>query len=387
MLLVVLTACHDAPTEPVSAPETNLSPSAAATTLSFYQVSAGESHTCGVTTDNRAYCWGSNRGGQLGDGTTTDRLTPVPVAGGFRFHQISAGGQLSTCAVTTDNRVYCWGTSSSGVLGDGTSRSQRFTPVPVAGGHRFRQVDVGLFHACALTYPDPSQAYCWGANYYGELGDGTRTDRSVPVAVKGSLLLRQVSAGANHSCGITTGYVTYCWGTNRAGQLGDSSTVLRRPTPSRVVGAHRFRSLDAGDEHTCAVTTSNRAYCWGNGRGGTIGDGHSHYSYWPRAVLGGLLFTRVTGGSDHTCGETTDNRAYCWGRNGSGGLGDGTTTQRLTPVAVAGGHVFKQVSAGAHTCGKTDTSVAYCWGWNGNGQLGDGTKTTRLKPVRVAAAP
>jgi alpha-tubulin suppressor-like RCC1 family protein len=379
-----LTSCNENLTAPPSATaEPALATATAA--LAFYQVSGGDSHTCGVTTDNRAYCWGDNLSGQLGDGTTNSagRSRPAAVLGGLRFHQISAG-TLTTCGVTLDYRVYCWGHNGYGQVGDGTNAT-RLTPVPVAGGRRFRQVDVDFYHACALSYPDPGRAYCWGSNFEGELGDGTRTNRSVPVAVLGNLVMRQVTAGAEFSCGVTPTNLAYCWGTNRRGQLGDSSTANWRSVPSRVAGAHQFRNLDAGDEHACAVTTGDRAYCWGNGRSGQIGNGKTYLSFWPRAVAGGLSFTRVSAGATHTCGETRANQAYCWGDNAEGQAGDGTTTQRLTPVLVTGGLTFKQVSAGgSHTCGKTDTSEAYCWGFNTSGQLGNGTTTSSSRPVPVA---
>jgi alpha-tubulin suppressor-like RCC1 family protein len=155
-----------------------------------------------------------------------------------------------------------------------------------------------------------------------------------------------------------------------------------------VAGAHRFRQIEAGSAFTCAVTTTNRAFCWGNGRQGQIGDGKTFLRFSPSAVAGGHSFSRVTTGYSHTCGETTLNRAYCWGSNTTGQLGDGTISRRLTPVPVAGGRFFSQVSAGgtefgSHTCGKTAAGVAYCWGWNFYGQLGDGTTTNRNRPTAV----
>lgn len=365
----------------------------ATTALAFYQVSASWDHSCGVTTDNRAYCWGRNSEGQLGDGTVTGRLTPVAVAGTLRFRQISASIG-STCGVTTDYRAYCWGDNPRGELGDGTT-TRRLTPVPVAGGRQFRHVVTSFEHACGVSYPD-NRAYCWGWNADGQLGIGTNTGpetghfgpySATPVAVVGTLSFRQVSAGYYHTCGVTTGDRAFCWGRNREGQIGDSSTAGRRLKPVRVAGARQFRQVDAGADHTCAVTTNDRAFCWGNGRQGQIGNGKAYLSFWPRAVAGGLGFTRVSAGLYHTCGETTLNRVYCWGANGNGMLGDGTNVDRLTPVAVAGGLNFNQVSAGGfHTCGRTPGAVAYCWGRGFSGQLGNGGAASSLTPVAVAGA-
>jgi alpha-tubulin suppressor-like RCC1 family protein len=401
-MVAVILGCRDdaeSPTEPAPAPALATT---AASALAFSQVSAGTYHTCGVTTDSLAYCWGWNYAGQLGNGTlhtlescyTEDEncsTRPVAVLGGLRFRNVSAGG-AHTCGVTTDRRAYCWGDNTYGQLGDGT-RSQRLTPVAVLGGRRFRQVSAGGYHTCGVT--TDSLAYCWGLNDDGQLGDGTRSQRLTPVAVLGGRRFRQVSAGDNHTCGVTTANVAFCWGRNNYGQLGDSTEVARRLRPSRVAGARQFRQLDAGGSHTCGVTTGDRAFCWGDGGSGQLGTGQTSPSLWPRAVAGGLSFSRVTAGSRHTCGETTGNRAYCWGYNYFGQLGNGTDTGPETctsgfpcstrPVAVGGGLYFSQVSAGgAHTCGLTPGAVGYCWGGDEEGQVGDGEwMKDRLRPTAV----
>jgi alpha-tubulin suppressor-like RCC1 family protein len=200
-----------------------------------------------------------------------------------------------------------------------------------------------------------------------------------------------VTAGGAHTCGVTTDNRAFCWGNNRDAQIGDRAEYARRRVrPTLVADGHAFRQLDAGRNHTCGVTTDRRAWCWGNGRYGQFGNGKAYLSFWPRAVAGGLFFDRVTAGAAHSCGETTLNRAYCWGSNVWGQLGDGSggafLSQRLTPVAVSGGLFFSQVSAGdLLTCGRTDAGVAYCWGRNVPGGIGDGTTETRLAPVPVAS--
>jgi alpha-tubulin suppressor-like RCC1 family protein len=382
-LLGVALACGDESTAPSSVgDEPDLATSAAAA-LQFYQVSAGFTHTCGVTTDNRSYCWGSNGYGNLGDGTETNRTRPAAVTGGLRFHQISTG-QYSTCAVTTDYRAYCWGYNGYGQLGDGSAVVSRATPTPVAGGIKFAQVETGAYHACGVSYPE-KKVYCWGSNSYGQLGDGTTSSRGTPVPLAGGLRFRQVSTGGTHACGVTTDNKAFCWGSNEYGQLGDRTEIPQRNSPALVADGHQFKQVDAGNLHTCAVTTDHRAFCWGNGRNGEIGNGKKYLSFWPRPVAGGLRFDRVTAGTFVSCGETTLNRVYCWGGNGGGALGDGTTTSRLTPVAVAGGLYFAQASNGSgHTCARTAQGKAYCWGFNGGGALGDGSYTNRLKPTAVA---
>jgi alpha-tubulin suppressor-like RCC1 family protein len=356
---------------------------AAAAVPAFTQLSTFGSHTCGITAAGRAYCWGLNSGGQLGDGTETDRASPTPVAGDLEFRLVSAG-QSHSCGVTTDSQVYCWGFNLAGALGDGTTQAH-LTPAPVSGGLRFRTVETGSHWTCGLTDP-ARRAYCWGVNSHGQLGDGTTTARLVPTAVSGGRAFREITLGAFHTCGVTTTSLAYCWGSDNEGQLGDGSERQDHWTPSAVAGGHAFTQIDAGYQNTCAVTPGDRAFCWGTG---AIGDGRTLARFTPRAVAGHLSFERVTSGGGHACGESTTGASYCWGQNDLGQLGDGSSVTRLSPVVVKGGHVFAQLTAGSvHTCGVTQEAVAYCWGSNQWGQLGLGTTdfAVHARPVLVKGA-
>ena len=385
LLVVAAAGCREAAESP-TAPEAGPGLATVSTqALTLRQVSTSDGgSSCAVTTGNVAYCWGANSFGELGDGSTIGHLTPVPVAGSLRFRQVSAG-TFHSCGVTTDRRAYCWGDNAVGQLGDGTL-AQRLTPVPVAGGRQFRVVEAGHDATCGVTYPD-NRAFCWGANYQGRLGDGTTTNRPTPRLVVGDHLFRQVQTGRTHSCGVTTSDQVLCWGSNEDGNLGDGSPrATVRPRPGPVAGDRSYRQVDVGEDHSCAVSTGDRAFCWGNSQLGQIGDGKTLNRFSPRAVAGGLSFTRVSVGSLATCGETRGNQAYCWGLNNDGQAGDGSTEiSHLRPVAVAGGLTFSQVSAsGSHTCGITPAGAGYCWGGNLFGALGDGTRTERRTPVPVS---
>jgi alpha-tubulin suppressor-like RCC1 family protein len=389
-LLLAALACSDDPQGPATAEPTSPAFAAAATApLSFRQLSTGDGQGCGVTTDSLGYCWGYNKNGQLGDGTeTSPRLAPVPVQGGLHFRTVMAGS-YHTCGIMGSGKAYCWGDNSFGQLGDGTTSSSLspvVTPVAVQGGLRFRNVTVGRFYTCGVTTDD--RAYCWGYNGSGQLGIGTFGDsRQVPTAVVGGFAFHSVSAGSRHTCGLTTANRAVCWGDDNYGQLGDSSSGGLRTAPVLVAGGRSYQYLDAGQFHTCAVTSDGRAFCWGNGRAGQLGNGHTYLSFWPRRVGGGLFFRNITAGSLHTCGVGTDGRPYCWGSNQYGQLGDGTTTQRTTPVVVRGGIAFVRLSAGeAFSCGLTTGARLYCWGGNWVGQLGDGSTTDRLVPGGVAGS-
>jgi alpha-tubulin suppressor-like RCC1 family protein len=380
-LTLLVPACRE-DTESPAAP--GPMPDATATaTLAFSGMNAGRDYSCGLATDGRAYCWGGNSEGELGDGTTTGRLTPVVVASGLRFRQLSTGFS-ATCGVTTDYLAYCWGFNARGELGDGTT-TLRLTPVRVAGGHKFSHVEVNFETTCGVSYPD-GRAWCWGFNNQGQLGNGTRDFNlhSTPIAVSGGLTFTRITTGQYHTCGLTTGSKVYCWGLNNEGQLGDGTDVYRRQTPRLVTGALAFAWVDAGWSFTCGVTTDHRAFCWGYGKDGQRGDGSiTERARTPREVFGGHLFTKVSAAGSYTCGVTTSNQAWCWGSNVFGQLGDGTTTNHLTPHLVAGGLAFNQVNAYGHTCARTTSAVGYCWGENFHGELGNGMTTGSTTPVAV----
>ncbi len=357
--------------------------------VTFVSMSTAYGHTCAIAVSGAAYCWGRNFWGQLGDETTTGRTSPVPVpvSGGLRFAAISAAWG-HTCGLSTGGTVYCWGANDYGQLGDGTT-AQRTSPTPVSGQLRFVTIDAGHLHTCGLT--ESGAAYCWGFNGNGQLGDGTTTTRTSPVPVTGGHTFAVVSAGSFQTCGVTPEGMVFCWGVDIGGQTPDGS-VVNHTSPVQVLGLVNVATVSAGAFHDCAVTTAGTGYCWGNNESGQLGDGGGIlYRPVPLPVSGLLSFTTVIAGYDYTCGVTTDDTAYCWGRNANGQLGDGSQVDRASPTPVAGGLHFTQVSAGlgGHTCGLTESNVAYCWGFNGNGQIGDGTTTSSLTPVPVQgqAAP
>jgi alpha-tubulin suppressor-like RCC1 family protein len=369
----LLSSCRGEPTSPADAPASRPSLATTAATLPFAQVSAGYAHSCGVTTGGLVFCWGNNGAGQLGDGTIERRVLPTPIAGGLLFRQVSAGVS-HTCGVTTNYQAYCWGRNSAGQVGDGTNISLRLIPVPVAGDRAFRQISAGGKHTCALTTSTTSKIYCWGEGILGN-GSGYATFKT-PQLVSGARTYRQVSVGTGHTCAVSTTHKVLCWGGNRYGQLGNGGAAsFIAVSPVAVAGTVQYLQVSAGVNSTCAVTTTNKAYCWGYGFHGQIGDGKWLDRFTPRAVAGGLSFERVSAGKDHTCGETAGNRAYCWGANWWGELGDGTfENERPTPTAVVGELHFAQVDAGAsHNCGVATGYQAWCWGKNMDGQLGNGT--------------
>src|ERR1051325_7526588 len=258
--LVVPPAVVPAPSPPdgAAAPHSPRLPAATSASftvhVTFAAVSAGGSHTCAITPRGAAYCWGSNSSGQLGDGTRIAAAIPVLVSGGIRFATISLG-ENHTCGVATSGAAYCWGANFWGQLGDGTGFPQT-SPARVAGGLDFTVVGAGATHTCGVT--TSGAGYCWGDNFAGQLGDGRTGGASLtPVAVVGGLTFMRVSAGAGYSCGLTTAGVASCWGSNSDGRLGDGTT-LSRPVPGLVAGVTGIAAVSAGARHACAVITGTR---------------------------------------------------------------------------------------------------------------------------------
>ena len=350
-------------------------------------ISAGGFHTCALTKDGTAYCWGANVFGELGTGDTASRTSPAPVAGGHRFVTISAGVG-HTCGVSIGGAAYCWGDNRSGQLGGGAvDPAAHPLPEAVAGALTFGSISAGLDHTCGVV--TGGSAFCWGLNALGELGTGsTDTLRHPnPLAVSGGLTFTAVRVGGDHSCGVTPAGVAYCWGSNSAGGLGDSTTLNIRPSPVPVAGGLTFSGVSAAGTYlegdlnsgnTCGVTLAGVAYCWGQDRNAS-----------PAAVTGGHTFTSIStfddvGGGWHVCGVTPAGAAYCWGSNYFGALGDGTTVPRTDPTPVVGGLSFSSISAGGgHTCAITAGGVGYCWGFGFTGALGNDTTVNSTTPVLI----
>ena len=236
---------------------------------------------------------------------------------------------------------------------------------PREGSVRLVQLSAGSLHTCGLT--DTGQAFCWGINSHGELGDGTRSDRSLPTPVSGGLSFVKISSGDGDTCGLIESGAAYCWGTNSVGELGDG-TREARTSPTPVAGGLRFVGISAGVDHTCALAQGGTAYCWGDNYFGSLGDGTNSARLVPGPVTGGVTFVEISGSSFSTCGRTESGSVDCWGLNDAGQLGDGTTTNRTTPTPIATDTRFVEISSGdAFGCGRTEPGAVYCWGYYGGG--------------------
>jgi alpha-tubulin suppressor-like RCC1 family protein len=300
-----------------------------------------------------AYSWGFNGCGELGNGTTTSQSSPVSVLGGFTdWCQVSAGNGHNL-GIRTNNPLYSWGLNTFGQLGDGTTIS-RLSPVIVVGGFTdWCQVSAGGCHSLGVR--QDGTAWAWGAGTCGILGDGTTINRSSPVSVVGGFTdWCQVSAGGCHSLGVRQDGTAWAWGLGTSGQIGDGTTINRSSPVSIVGGFTDWCQVSSGNSFSLGLRISGTLWSWGVNVNNELGDGTSTSRSSPVSVVGGFTdWCQIDAGGFHTLGIRQDGTVWSWGSNFHGRLGDGTTVTKNSPVSVVGGFTdWGQVSAGgSHSLG------------------------------------
>ncbi len=351
------------------------------------QVSAG-SFTCVVTLAGAVRCCGANDLNQIGDGTNMARNVPTATrSGGMPLTGVAqvAAGAVSACARLTSGAVQCWGANAYGQIGDGTTLN-RSSAVAVMGLTGTTDLAAGTSHFCAVLAD--RTVSCWGRNHVGQLGDGmmAMAGRSTPAPVMGLTNVRQVELGGEFSCALLFDGTVRCWGGNTSSQIGDG-TATTRLTPTPVTNLTNVVRIAVGDVHACALRVDRTVRCWGGNGAGQVGDGSGLPTRSvPVAVPNLNNVVDLAAGSSHTCAALLDGTLVCWGSNINGQIGDGSTASRPMPTAVMSVAGALQVSAGAsHTCARLFDGTVRCWGNNVSGQLGDGTTMQRVTatPMRL----
>lgn len=301
---------------------------------------------------------------------TTDSTEPADSASYLRLTEIVAGEQ-HTCGLAEGGRAFCWGWNFYRQLGDGTD-SVRLVPTPAGNHRRFQTLAAGSRHTCGVDVG--GVAYCWGSNLDQQIGGGMYGPaRADPTPVEGDQVFIDLTGSFSHTCGLTTAGRAFCWGRNFYGEVGDGSE-MKRYVPAAVSGGHRFLAISAGSHHTCGLDMAGTAFCWGRNHMGQLGDGTVDTRLIPTQVAGEIRFTALESGNEHVCGLDESGSAYCWGRGDRGNLGTGQGTpgyMEVTPTPVVGDLSFQSLAVGGyHSCGLTAGSTLYCWGNNFRHQLG-----------------
>jgi alpha-tubulin suppressor-like RCC1 family protein len=381
----------------------------------FTEITLGSSHSCGVTSEGNTYCWGWDAYGQLGDaGTNTDQNKPVLIDSsnlnaGEKFTEIALGG-FHSCAITSEGNTYCWGYDAFGQLGDAGTNTDQNKPVLISSANlspvkKFKYISSGSNHSCGID--SEGSTYCWGYGADGRLGDGGTSNRYLPVAIDQSLMALNekfisLTAGGDHTCGITNIGAAYCWGQDVYNQLGNGASVTDVLSAdlvdtTRFATGERFKSISAGNRSTCAISSLGDSYCWGSDTNGRLGNGGTSidedspqiidYTY----LAPGEKFTKIEVGAVHACGLSSLGEIYCWGEDSFfyKQLGNGATTgNQQSPVPVDKSELainenFVDVSVyGFHSCALSNFGNTFCWGNGTNGQLGDNS-IGRDKPYPI----
>lgn len=361
----------------------------------------GGRHGCRLTTDGRALCWGRADAGQLGIDLTPLRSTAAAASSGTtRFTSIAAGG-LHTCALTAEGQAWCWGENGAGQAGFPSAMNQACgelihgwqcvpSPQAIETPLRFDALVAGAANTCGVTRD--GAIYCWGSNAAGQLGaaatdtcDGASCSRT-PVALPSGPKLRTLALGtAAHLCGLTAEGVAYCWGSNAGGQLGLGTVGGTRGVPTAVTGGVRFKAIAVGGEHTCALATDGDPWCWGR----DIlppGEGGLSFSPAPVAIENSPAFVDLITGTWAACGRTLAGSVHCWGINAYGEMGitpSGLNTRFSIPQEMSGSPRWSTIAGSWATfCGLDAAGDTWCWGHGADGELGL-TNANSAVPVRI----
>ncbi len=356
---------------------------------------------CVLSTTGEAFCWGYGPNGFVGDGSLVqNRPFPGQVGGGLQFPGQAGGGGLvftkiavgfnHACALASDSTAYCWGSNANGQVGTGSFTASEPLPKAVVGGIRFADIFSGNNSSFTCGATGSGALYCWGLNASGQLGDGSQLTRSVPVLSNPGRTFTAVATGGNHACGISTAGAALCWGAGDRGQFGDSTlTALRTQANKPVYGGIIFTALTAGATHSCGLSSAKEIWCWGSNDYSQIGT-----SSFPQGASAGLpfkantvaLFSALGAGTYTTCGITTTGSTLCWGNNVEAELGVGNVSVVAggyglpNPVGQSAGGPNAAIAGGLyHGCSLGINGNVWCWGAAGYGAFGNGATGNGLQ--------
>lgn len=353
---------------------------------SFVQTATGSTWSCGLTKAGGVKCWGTNSTGVFGTGATgSTALRPVSVVGAESGINAISAGANSICAVTMAGSVKCWGLNNNGQLGLSTTTSQSSTPLTIAGLSGVADIKVGGSSVCALT--SNGGVKCWGSNSSGQIGNGsTGGVVTAPADVSGLQSgVKQVAVGNTHACAVLSDGTAKCWGAGSYGALGDGTTQAKNTPVTVTAVSETIVKISAGSLYSCAVLGNGSVKCWGDNAKRNLGDGSfsSSYSVAAKTATGVVGAKDIFTSSYTTCAILSNNTSMCWGTNDKGQNAEGyASTYRPTPTASKGMTDIKSMAPSTnHGCATLLNGSAMCWG---SSVLGDGrTSQTAAAPTLV----
>ena len=355
----------------------------------FQAISTGggisNEYSLAIDEEGNLWAWGDNQWSQLGDGTTEDKTTPVQIKAGTKFQAISTGrSALGSHSLGIDEagNLWAWGDNGSGQLGDGTTEDKT-TPVQIKAGTTFKAISTGDRHSLAID--EAGNLWSWGNNQNGKLGDGTTENKTTPIQIKEGTKFKAISAGSNYSLAIDEAGNLWAWGDNSYGQIGNGSAEGIITTPVQIKNETTFQEIAVGNDHSLALDTEGNLWVCGSNSYAQIGNVNAG------AVLNKTehKFEKISirRSARHSLAIDGEGNLWAWGDNGLGQLGDGTTEDKRIPVQIKAGTKFKEVSAGdSHSLAIDEAGNLWAWGDNSVGQVGNGsTERTIATPVQIAA--
>lgn len=350
----------------------------------WVSASPGKDHTCAVKNDGRLFCWGSSRGGKLGNNNDGDNRTPVQeYTAAEDWTDLAAGGSR-TCALKHDGRIFCWGSGSFGTLGIGSESNSWIAVQEVTTANDWAEVSVGGNQVCALK--TDGRLFWWGWGEYRDFGSSSSQANVAPLQEDTAADdWAQISADSQYSCAVKKDGRLFCWGYGTEGQLGTTRDIAKIPT-QEVTAADDWEQVSTNAMHACAVKTDGTLFCWGNGEFGQLGNSSNADSQVPiqeYTAAGDWAF--VATGYRYTCALKTDGRVFCWGWGEAGRLGNDSNSDSLTPVQEATlADDWVEISVDNAVCALKQDGRIFCWGRNCHGDLGDDTSSDSPIPVQEA---